>query len=105
MNEEKNNGNSSGAPAFSDKPMFEGDWQCSECGKAITQLPFQPGEDQVVSCKECYIKKRNARRFDRPMVEGSWQCSDCGKEITQLPFRPGEGKPIFCRDCYQSKRG
>jgi CxxC-x17-CxxC domain-containing protein len=98
MDEERNNGN------FSDRPMIQGEWQCADCKKTITELPFQPNEDQEVRCKECYVAQRSTRRSDRPMVQGEWQCSDCGKDITELPFQPIEGRPIYCRDCYRNNR-
>jgi len=101
MDEEKNEGNSFDKP---ERPMFDGDWECSECKKPITQLPFQPKEGQEVSCKECYISKRNANRSDRPMVQGNWKCSGCEKEITELPFQPSGDRPLFCRDCFRSNR-
>jgi len=87
-----------------DRPVFEGDWKCSECGVAITELPFQPNEDQALSCKECYMKKRNAQRASRPMVQGNWTCSDCGKAITELPFQPSEGQTLSCKECYLAKK-
>ncbi|MBI4122897.1 MAG: hypothetical protein HY458_00850 [Parcubacteria group bacterium] len=41
--------------------MIQGDWQCSECGTKITELPFQPAEGRPIFCKECYKSKRPAR--------------------------------------------
>lgn len=60
---------------FDDKPrgdfvpreMIKGDWKCSECGVAITELPFEPAPDRPIYCKECWMKKRGDRgnRFSR----------------------------------------
>jgi len=38
--------------------MFEGNWTCSDCGKEITQLPFEPSSDRPVYCRECWAKRR-----------------------------------------------
>lgn len=89
-----------------DRRNFTGNWQCSDCGKPITELPFKPNEGQALRCKECYMAKGGGRRGSsaRPsMVQGNWQCSECNKEITQLPFKPREGNPVMCLDCYRSK--
>lgn len=96
MNEETRVGGSS------DRPMIEGEWECSGCGTKITALPFQPSEGRPVFCKDCYKKDsgQNRRQFKKPMVEGNWQCADCGKTIAQLPFQPKEGQSVSCRDCY-----
>jgi CxxC-x17-CxxC domain-containing protein len=89
--------------------MIQGDWQCAECGVAITELPFEPIAGKPILCKDCWRKKRdesraNSRADNRTMVQGDWQCAGCGKTITELPFRPAEGKPIYCRDCYRQQR-
>jgi len=94
MGEEKDNGDSS---------MVQGQWTCADCGVEITQLPFQPKDGQSVTCKECWLKKRNARSGQK--VQGNWKCADCGKTITELPFNPREGGKVYCRDCYRSQRG
>ncbi|MCF7835740.1 MAG: hypothetical protein K9M15_01325 [Candidatus Marinimicrobia bacterium] len=86
------------------RPTFQGNWECAECKAPITELPFQPNEGQPLSCKACYMKKRNTQRASRPMVQGNWQCADCGKAITELPFQPSEGQTLRCRDCYMKQR-
>jgi len=95
----------------SPRPMVEGNWTCSECGAAITQLPFQPreGSTDSLKCRDCYRSSRPQRsdrgdRGDRPMVEGSWTCADCGKEITKLPFEPRDDRPVRCSDCHRASR-
>ncbi|MBU1092024.1 hypothetical protein KKA27_04150 [Patescibacteria group bacterium] len=40
--------------------MVQGNWTCSDCGKAITELPFQPSEGQSLSCRDCYLAKKNS---------------------------------------------
>ncbi|MFH1036686.1 MAG: CxxC-x17-CxxC domain-containing protein [Patescibacteria group bacterium] len=44
---------------FPPREMVKGDWKCSECGCAITELPFQPAPDRPIYCRECWSKKRS----------------------------------------------
>ena len=87
------------------RPMFEGNWECSQCGGSITKLPFQPSPDRqdTLKCLDCF-KKNRPERGERKMFEGSWTCADCGKEITQMPFEPSGDRPIKCLDCFKSSR-
>jgi len=41
--------------------MVKGNWNCSECGVEITELPFQPAEGRSIYCRECWSKKRPPR--------------------------------------------
>ncbi|MBU2564185.1 hypothetical protein KKA23_01230 [Patescibacteria group bacterium] len=41
--------------------MFQGNWKCAECGKEITELPFEPSQDQPIHCRDCWMKKREER--------------------------------------------
>jgi CxxC-x17-CxxC domain-containing protein len=34
----------------------QGNWQCSDCGTAITELPFQPEGDRPIRCRDCHRK-------------------------------------------------
>jgi len=36
--------------------MFQGNWQCSSCGAAITELPFEPRSEKGLTCRTCYAK-------------------------------------------------
>ena len=58
-----------GAPApqgggnFPPRQMFQGDWTCSQCGTAITELPFEPDParlDQLL-CRDCHRQRRQSR--------------------------------------------
>ena len=49
---------------FPPRKMVQGNWKCSECGKEITELPFEPAPDRPIYCKECWMQKRN-QRFNR----------------------------------------
>ncbi|MBU4332321.1 hypothetical protein KKD19_04620 [Patescibacteria group bacterium] len=90
---------------FPPRRMVQGNWTCSDCGKKITELPFEPSPDSPVYCRECWLKKRD-QRSDRPrrMVRGNWTCSGCDKEITELPFEPSPNAPIYCKECWLKRK-
>jgi len=45
--------------------MYQGNWKCSDCGKEITELPFEPSADRPIYCRDCWAKRRaeRPRRF------------------------------------------
>jgi len=101
----------------SPRQTFSGNWTCSKCGAAITELPFEPREDRLgeLACFDCFKKDRPRNDFrsggrnnsgPREMFEGNWTCSDCGKEITKLPFQPDPARVggLKCLDCHKNSR-
>ena len=46
------------------RKMTQGNWKCSECGKEITELPFEPAPDRPIYCRDCWFQKRS-QRFER----------------------------------------
>lgn len=38
--------------------MHQGNWRCSGCGGAITELPFQPRSEAGLTCRDCYSKQK-----------------------------------------------
>lgn len=46
---------------FAPRPMIKGDWKCSQCGTAITELPFEPAPDRPIYCKDCWRKMRDEK--------------------------------------------
>jgi len=46
------------------RKMVQGNWKCADCGKEITELPFEPSGDRPLYCRECQAKRRN-QRFER----------------------------------------
>lgn len=40
--------------------MFQGNWTCSSCGGAITELPFEPRSNSGLTCRDCYFKKKDS---------------------------------------------
>lgn len=83
--------------------MFQGNWTCSDCSAAITQLPFQPRSNDGLKCSDCMRKNRPERR-ERRMFQGDWECSDCGADINELPFEPRDPSTLTCRDCHMKNR-
>ncbi|MBU3925805.1 hypothetical protein KJ763_01400 [Patescibacteria group bacterium] len=57
--------NSAGNDRPFKRDMIQGDWQCSECGAKITELPFEPSEGRPIFCRDCYRNKRPQRNFRR----------------------------------------
>lgn len=91
--------------------MFQGNWTCSVCGNAITELPFEPRSTQGLKCRDCHAKERsdaqsggNAPQGDRQKFEGNWTCKNCGNAITSLPFQPRDTTNLVCIDCYKKSR-
>ena len=39
--------------------MFQGNWTCSQCGGAITELPFEPRSNSGLTCRTCYMKSKD----------------------------------------------
>lgn len=39
--------------------MYQGNWKCSKCGEAITELPFQPRSELGLTCRACWSKQKN----------------------------------------------
>ena len=39
--------------------MHQGNWKCSTCGGAITELPFEPRSESGLTCRSCYGKSKN----------------------------------------------
>ena len=95
-------------PSQDDQNMVQGNWKCAECGKEITELPFEPTGDRPIYCRDCWSAKRPSgprRDFGpRKMFQGNWKCAECGKVITELPFQPNPDQPVHCRDCWAKKR-
>ncbi len=43
---------------FPPRKMVQGNWKCSDCGKEITELPFEPSPDRPIYCRDCWGGKR-----------------------------------------------
>lgn len=42
--------------------MHQGNWKCSSCGGAITELPFEPRSEQGLVCRTCYSKQKGQQQ-------------------------------------------
>lgn len=95
--------------------MHQGNWTCSKCGGAITQLPFEPRSESGLTCSACFAKSRNAAPStdgqssdapagEKPKVAGNWTCSGCGAAITSLPFTPRDTSNLKCLDCFKKSK-
>jgi DNA-directed RNA polymerase subunit RPC12/RpoP len=101
-----------------EREMVQGNWKCSKCEAAISELPFQPDESRLgeLKCRDCHMEGRRERfggnrggfrdRGERQMVEGNWTCSNCGNAITKLPFNPDPSRlgELKCSDCHRESR-
>jgi CxxC-x17-CxxC domain-containing protein len=90
--------------------MHQGNWTCSGCGAAITELPFEPKRTDGLLCRDCHSKKKGSGTTqradgDRPKFSGDWKCSSCGTAITSLPFEPRDTTNLKCIDCFKKSRG
>mgnify|MGYP003396043706 FL=1 len=47
---------------FAPRQMVKGNWKCSDCGKEITELPFEPAPDRPIYCRDCWSKNRPPRQ-------------------------------------------
>jgi CxxC-x17-CxxC domain-containing protein len=95
--------------------MHQGNWTCSTCGGAITQLPFEPRSESGLTCSACYAKSKggdvpdssqssNQPSGEKPKVAGAWTCSGCGAPITSLPFTPRDTSNLKCLDCFKKSK-
>lgn len=91
--------------------MFQGNWTCSTCGGAITELPFEPRGSAGLTCRDCHAKKTggstggNSQQGEKKRIEGSWTCSSCQSPITSLPFEPRDTSNLLCIDCFKKSKG
>ncbi|PIR89043.1 MAG: hypothetical protein COU07_03045 [Candidatus Harrisonbacteria bacterium CG10_big_fil_rev_8_21_14_0_10_40_38] len=51
---------------FREEPrqMFKGSWKCANCGKDITELPFEPDPARLNSllCRDCHRERKQSFR-------------------------------------------
>ncbi|OGZ66717.1 MAG: hypothetical protein A3C50_02345 [Candidatus Staskawiczbacteria bacterium RIFCSPHIGHO2_02_FULL_43_16] len=55
--------NNNGGGNFTPRPKVQGNWKCSDCGKEITELPFEPAPDRPIYCLDCWKKNRPPKRY------------------------------------------
>jgi CxxC-x17-CxxC domain-containing protein len=56
--------NDGGRGGFGERKMFQGNWNCSKCQAAITELPFQPDDSRLdqLLCRDCHRSRMQNRR-------------------------------------------
>ncbi|OGY64607.1 MAG: hypothetical protein A3B92_00535 [Candidatus Harrisonbacteria bacterium RIFCSPHIGHO2_02_FULL_42_16] len=52
--------NNRGGDGGFQRKMFQGNWKCSKCGAAITELPFDPDPSRLdqLQCRDCHRQRR-----------------------------------------------
>lgn len=66
--------------------MYQGNWKCSSCGGAITELPFQPRSENGLTCKACFIKQKNGEPPVAPEVDVA--ATSSAEQTDAPPFDP-----------------
>ncbi len=62
--------------------MHQGNWKCSGCGGAITELPFQPRSESGLTCRNCYGKQKGGGAAPTPDMPAA-------NEAPDIPFDAG----------------
>jgi len=72
--------------------MHQGNWKCSTCGGAITELPFQPRSESGLTCRACYSKSKGRENQATPEMKTASEAPDIPDhaEVSGEPdFRDG----------------
>jgi CxxC-x17-CxxC domain-containing protein len=59
--------------------MHQGNWKCSSCGGAITELPFIPRSEAGLTCRTCYAKQKGGSAAPAPSMP-------VATEVPDIPF-------------------
>ena len=51
--------------------MHQGNWKCSGCGGAITELPFEPRSESGLTCRACYGKQKGNSSPQAPEMDSA----------------------------------
>lgn len=96
--------------------MFQGNWKCSTCGGAITELPFQPRSEAGLTCRTCFMKNKggggqSSAPAPEPDIPSAGEAPDIPEEAGfaneapdmpdldgAAPTTPGADKPKFAGD-------
>jgi CxxC-x17-CxxC domain-containing protein len=77
--------------------MYQGNWKCSACGGAITELPFQPRSEAGLTCRTCWSKqngKNEAAPAAEPASSDSVEAPDDVPLEADLASAPMDGDPF-----------
>jgi CxxC-x17-CxxC domain-containing protein len=72
--------------------MHQGNWKCSTCGGAITELPFQPRSEAGLTCRTCYGKQKNSQS-NQPAPEMEMDVAGEAPDIPDYAEVAGEPAP------------
>ena len=76
--------------------MHQGNWTCSACGGAITELPFQPRSEEGLTCRSCWSKQKNGETPapSTPETGTSTEAPHDAPEDAGIAAGPMEGDPF-----------
>jgi len=60
--------------------MYKGNWKCSTCGGAITELPFEPKSESGLTCRTCYAKQKDNEGGQAPEMPVATEAPDIPDE-------------------------
>lgn len=60
--------------------MHQGNWKCSSCGGAITELPFEPRSEAGLTCRACYAKGKEREKEQAPDIPAASEAPDIPEE-------------------------
>lgn len=78
--------------------MHEGNWKCSSCGGAITQLPFLPRGESGLTCRSCYGKGKEAEKSEQPVPE--MQTATEAPDIPDFDEAQVAGEPMSADEAF-----
>ena len=90
--------------------MYQGNWTCSVCGGAITELPFEPRSASGLTCRSCYAKQKEKESGNAPHMPVATEApeipDDAGLASEPAPAEDigmetqpaASGRPMFSGD-------
>lgn len=69
--------------------MFQGNWKCSGCGGAITELPFEPRSESGLTCRTCYGKQKDSSAQASAEIPGDASVAQEAPEMGDIPEDAG----------------
>ncbi|MCA9355028.1 hypothetical protein KC865_00560 [Candidatus Kaiserbacteria bacterium] len=71
--------------------MYQGNWKCSNCGGAITELPFEPRSESGLTCRSCWSKKKDRDNQHDSGVVSATEIPDDAPEHAEVATEPAPG--------------
>lgn len=76
------------------KYMYQGNWKCSSCNGAITELPFQPRSESGLTCRACYGKQKNKDAEFVPEIIAASEAPDM-PDFAELASEPAPSSDFY----------